>query len=100
LPPLLLWMVYRLGYDSRALIAQMILCWVVLLICYFFTSPSENTNWVFGTGRQPSLRLLNLPFVLFLMIGLPILFYLPTHLILKKTMPDAEAVRKQRVFRR
>lgn len=94
LPPLLLWLVYRLGYDPRALIAQIILCWFVLLICYLFTKPSENINWVFGTTRQPRLRILNLPFGLFLMIGLPLLIYLPTHFLLKKFMPTHDAVER------
>jgi len=94
LPPMLVWMVYRLGYDSQAVIAQTVLCWVVLLICYFFTRPSENVNWVWGTGRKPNLRLLNLPFVFYLMVGLPLLIYLPTHLLLKKYMPDSKTVQR------
>src|SRR5688572_3102854 len=39
LPPLLVWLVWRLGYDRRALLWQTALAWVVLLASYFLTRP-------------------------------------------------------------
>src|SRR5882724_2851764 len=94
LPPLLLWLVYRLGYDSRALIASTVLCWIVLIVCYRFTDPSENVNWVFGTGSKSRTRIGGLPFVLYLMVVLPLLIYFPTHILLTKLMPHCEQVRR------
>jgi hypothetical protein len=83
LPALLLWMVWRLGYDPQALIAMTALCWVVLLVCFFFTDPDENINWAFGfAGRRQSHR----PawqHLLLTMIAFPLLAYLPTHLLLR-----------------
>jgi hypothetical protein len=87
LPPLLLWMVYRLSYDPRALFAQTALCWTVLMVCYLFTDPSENINWAFGTARRPQIRIWHVPFVFFMMIGLTVVIYLPTHFVLQKCMP-------------
>src|SRR5437762_3416415 len=52
LPFLLIWLVYRLGYDRNAWMAQTVLAWTVLLLCFFFTEPSRNINWVFGLGKQ------------------------------------------------
>ena len=42
LPFLLLWMVWRLGYDRRALLVQTLCAWVLLLVCYFFTAPPRR----------------------------------------------------------
>jgi hypothetical protein len=92
LPPLLFWLVYRLGYDSRAVVAQTILCWLVLIVCYLFTGPAENVNWVYGTASQTRMRILGLPFVVVLMVGIPLLIYFPTHLLLKKFLPHRPSV--------
>src|SRR5437588_1871557 len=53
LPPLLLWLVARLGYDRRALIAQTLFAWLVLPITYLSTSPARNIHWVFRYGHKP-----------------------------------------------
>ena len=52
LPFFLVWLVYVLGYDSRAWILQTVLFWMVVLVCYLFTNPPDNINWVFGFGSQ------------------------------------------------
>jgi len=83
LPILLLWMVYRLGYDSRALGAQTLLSWIVLPVSYLLTEPSENVNWVYGFGDQPQRWIPARFYVLFLMAMFPLIIYLPTHLLLK-----------------
>ena len=51
--PLLLWLVWRLGYDRRAWLAQAALALAVLPLCFFFTDPDRNINWVFGPGEKP-----------------------------------------------
>jgi hypothetical protein len=82
LPPLLFWMVWRLGYDSRALPAQTILAWVVLLGCYLWTDPADNINWVFGLRGERQRRLPSAVYLILLMAFLPIAIYLPTHYLL------------------
>ena len=82
LPLLLLWTVARLGYAPDALIGMTALCWVVLLICFFFTDPEENINWVFGFGgKRQSRRSARLHLSL-TMVAFPALVYLPTHAML------------------
>lgn len=81
LPPLLLWMVWRLGYDPVALPAQTALAWVVLPLCYLWTPPAENVNWVFGPGAKPQQRMPGPAYLALLMAGFPLLVYLPTHCI-------------------
>ncbi|WP_038379865.1 hypothetical protein, partial [Bradyrhizobium elkanii] len=60
LPFLLLFLVWRLGYDQRALIAWSVLAWALLLICYFVMPGPQpdpgmtpvNINYVFGTSDR------------------------------------------------
>lgn len=85
LPPLLLWMIYRLGYDERALMAQTILAWVVLPLSYWLAKPSENVNWVRGFD-EPQTKMSASAYLILLMIGFPLLIYFPTHLILKNLL--------------
>lgn len=83
LPPLLIWLVYRLGYDSRALPVQTAIAWVVLPVCYFFTAPSANINWVFGPGAQPQTWMPSGCYLALLLLLFPLGVYLPTHFALK-----------------
>jgi hypothetical protein len=83
LPVLLLWMIHVLGYAPDAWIAQTALTWVVLPLTYFFTNPEENVNWVFGPGAKPQKRIPPLIYLGLLLIGFPLLVYLPTHLLLQ-----------------
>ena len=82
LPLLLLWTVAQIGYDHRALIGMTLLCWVVLLICFFFTDPEENINWAFGFGGKRQTRRSARLHLLLTMVGFPLIVYLPTHALL------------------
>ena len=53
-PFVLLWLMWKLGYDRRAIVAQTVFAWVLLPVCYFFTSPADNVNWVFGVWAASS----------------------------------------------
>jgi hypothetical protein len=80
LPLLLLWALYRLGYDHRAFLWQTILALVVLPLSYLVSNPQENVNWVYGLGQNPQ-KILPAPlFVFILMLLFPLMVYLPTHL--------------------
>jgi hypothetical protein len=83
MPAALIWMLVRLGYDSRGLVAQTALAWVVLPVTYAVTDPAKNINWVFGLGHPPRRRLPPKVHLLVLMLGFPFLVYLPTHLLLR-----------------
>lgn len=84
LPLLLLWLLHRLGYDRRALLAATALCWVVLPVSFLFTDPAKNINWVFGWGEQPQTLLPAIGYLALLMMLFPLCIYLPTHHVLKK----------------
>lgn len=87
LPALLLWMVFRLGYDPRSLLAQTALAWIVLPLTYRFCDPRSNVNWVHGYAGQGRKRMPPLLRLGLLMIGYPALIYLPTHLLLLALFP-------------
>ena len=87
LPLILLWQVCCFGYDKRAWIAQTGLFWLVMPLCFFFTQPGENINWVFGPGNQPQRKIPAGVYLLLLLIGAPVFIYLPTHLLLRALMP-------------
>src|SRR3990172_4466548 len=87
LPVLLLWMIARLGYSPKALIAQTALAWPVLPLTYGTTDPAKNINWVFGPGLVQRNRLSAMLYLGLLMIAFPVLVYLPTHLLLQALFP-------------
>lgn len=83
LPPLWLWMLYRLGYDPRALGIQIIVAWIVLPLT-FALGPKENINWVHGFGPEPQSDMAPWAHLVLLMVLFPTLVYLPSHFLLKK----------------
>lgn len=83
LPPLLVWLVYRLGYDRWAIVVQTLVAWLVLLVCYFFTQPSHNINWVFGPGTTPQTWMPSGWYLAVVLVAFPLCVYLPTHFLLK-----------------
>lgn len=83
LPPLLVWMVARLGYAPQALWCQTVLAWLVLAVSYRVSTPQANINSVFGPGDRPQKLLPPLAYLVVLMVVLPLLIYLPTHLLLR-----------------
>ena len=84
LPLLLLWMVARLGYHPDALLWQTVLAWIVLPLSYFLGDPKvENLNWVYGWTSRQQTRMPPLAYLGLMMIGFPLLIFLPTHLMLK-----------------
>ena len=89
LPSLVVWLLYRLGYDRRALLWQTIVALVVMPISYLLTNPRENINWVYGLGEKPQHIMPEWLFVLSLMIGIPLLVYLPMHFLLGRIFPKA-----------
>lgn len=83
-PVLLLWLIYRLGYERRALIYQTVLAWVVLPATWLLTDPAANINWVRSLGREPQSWMPAPLYLVLLMIAFPLVVYLPTHMLLSR----------------
>ena len=98
LPFLLLYLLWRIGYDRRALPAWTVLSFIVLPICYFVMPPAQpdpglmpvNLNYVWGfSDHVPQSWVPANVWFAGLLLGLPILIYWPTHLLLRRFMPQA-----------
>lgn len=89
LPFLLLWVVWRLGYDRRGWIVQTLLTWLVLPVCYFFTDPVRALNGVFGpSGEHPQTWVAPGLWLALMMLVYPVCVYLPTHLVLRRVFRE------------
>lgn len=94
LPFLLVYLVWRLGYDRRALVRWTVLAWVLLLVCYTLMpgpradaasiATPVNINYVHGMGDTAAQTWMPpLAWLGTMLIGMPLLIFLPTHLLLR-----------------
>jgi hypothetical protein len=84
LPPVIIFILFRLGYDRRALLAQTLFTWAILPLCYLVTDPADNINFAFGLGKNPQTFMPPLLYLALEMVLLPIVVCLPTHLLLRR----------------
>ena len=93
LPFLLFYLVWRTGYDRRGLPAWTLLAWALLLLCFFYLPPPNpaagltpvNINYVWGPSDAAAQTWMPpYAWLAFLIVGMPILLFLPAHLILQK----------------
>ena len=84
LPPTLLWLLRKFGYDRRGLIIQCAITSTVLPLTYAFTDPAQNINWVFGPGTRPQKRLPPLLYLMLAMLAFPLLVHWPTHTAMRR----------------
>jgi hypothetical protein len=57
---------------------------LVLPVCYVFTDPTDNINWVFGPGQGRQEWMPPGLYLALLMGFFPLGVYLPTHLVLRR----------------
>lgn len=112
LPVLLVWLLFRLGYDKRALFAWTVMAAGLVLVCYLFVPPAGthlanpnipiNVNYVFGFNNEQPQHWINQNLYLVLFFGvLWLAAFLPTHLLLRRffTTPPPAARLKLLPFR-
>jgi hypothetical protein len=96
LPFLLVYRVWRLGYDRRALAAWTAVAWALVLICFFFMPPPRpdpgltpvNINYVWGMSDRVAQQWMPpAVWVAGLIVLLPALLYAPVHFLLRRFMP-------------
>jgi hypothetical protein len=98
MPLLLIYLVWRVGFDRRAIRYQALLCWSVLVTSFLVlphTSSTENINKVWGWSDGPHQTAM--PEVLWLgclMLIYPLAIYLPTHFLFRWLAPDAETMHR------
>jgi len=77
-PPLLLWGIWRLGYDRRGWKVQTLTAWVVVPINYFWR-PQFDVNWARGPFFHEQLAVPGLVYLFGYLIVVPATVYFPTH---------------------
>ncbi len=80
--PLLLWAIWRLGYDRRGWKYQTLTTWIVVPICYFWR-PQYDVNWARGLFLHEQHVVPGLVYLAAYLIVVPVVVYWPTHLILR-----------------
>jgi hypothetical protein len=80
-PPLLLWAIWRLGYDRRGWKYQTLTAWIVVPIDYFWR-PQYDVNWARGPFFHDQHAAPGLAYLLGYLIVVPAVVYFPTHLLL------------------
>lgn len=93
LPILLVWGVWRLGYDKRALAGWTAIAWASMLVSWFFIpgpSPetaniAANVNYVYGpSATAPQTWMPGWAWLMLLMAALPALMFAPVHFLLAR----------------
>jgi len=95
MPPLLLWAIWRLGYDGRGWKYQTLTAWIVVPINYFWR-PQYDVNWARGPFFHEQHLVPGIVYLAVFLVVVPGLVYWPTHLALqwwsRKARPEARAV--------
>jgi hypothetical protein len=81
MPPLLVWAIWRLGYDRRGWKLQTLLTWIVVPINYFWR-PEHDVNWARGLFFHEQHAMADWVYLLGYLVVVPLFVYFPTHLFL------------------
>lgn len=82
-PPLVLWAIWRLGYDPRGWKFQTLMTWIVVPINYFWR-PEQDVNWARGLGFHEQHLVPGPLYLLAYLVLVPLCVYFPTHLFLAR----------------
>lgn len=77
-PPLLVWAIWRLGYDARGWKLQTLTAWLVVPINYFWR-PVQDVNWARGPFFEEQHAIPGWAYLLAYLVLVPLCIYLPTH---------------------
>ena len=80
-PPLLLWAIWRLGYDPRGWKFQTLMTWLVVPVNYFWRSEMD-VNWARGLFFHEQHMVPGFVYLMAYLIAVPLFVYFPTHLFL------------------
>jgi hypothetical protein len=81
-PPLLLWGIWKLGYDERGWKLQTLVTWIVVPINYFWR-PQADVNWARGLFYHEQHVMPGLLYLFGYLVVVPLSVYWPTHLLLR-----------------
>ena len=82
-PPLLLWAIWKLGYDRRGWKLATLMTWIVIPTNYFWR-PQYDINWARGLFMREQHVVPGAVYLIAYLIVVPLLIYYPTHLVLSR----------------
>lgn len=80
-PVILVWGLYRLGYDPRAWKIQTVFAWVLMIVVYTTTAPELNINWL-HRPLNLDLGLSPLGVLAVMLLAYPVILFYPSHRLL------------------
>ena len=80
-PPLVLWAIWRLGYDRRGWKLQTLTAWIVIPVNYFWR-PQFDVNFARGLFFREQHVVPGWAYLVTYLIVVPLCVYFPTHLFL------------------
>ncbi len=83
LPPFLLWLVWRVGYDRRGPWLQSLIGIVGVVGAWLFTEPYRNVNWVWEPFGVEQVWMPDALWVLVLIVAYPLVLYFPGHWLVR-----------------
>jgi hypothetical protein len=98
IPFLLLYLVAKLGYDRRGLPAWTLLAWALIAVAFLFLPGPRpdagltpvNVNYVWGLSDAAAQSWMHpYAWLALLVIGMPALFFFPSHLLLQRFFTNA-----------
>jgi hypothetical protein len=81
-PPLLVWAIWRLGYDPRGWKLQTLMTWVVIPVNYLWR-PRDDVNWARGLFFHEQQVMPGWAYLLLYLTVVPLCVYWPTHRVLR-----------------
>jgi len=81
-PPLVLWAIWRLGYDPRGWKLQTLTAWIVVPV-NFWWRPQMDVNWARGLFFHEQHLMAGWMYLATYLIVVPLCIYCPTHLVLR-----------------
>ena len=82
LPIAWIYYLYKWGYNRKGLIYFIPLYWADITLTYLLTDPAKNTNWVFLAQTDKLTCLTQTQWLLVMYFVVPIVLFVPMHLIL------------------
>ncbi|MDX1734278.1 MAG: hypothetical protein R3228_07920 [Halioglobus sp.] len=93
-PPLLLWSLWRLGYDGRGLRLQTLIIWVLLPVTFAVGDPEQNVNWLWSPFGIEQTLVPPPYFVGVMMLAYPLILFVPTHFLLRRLFAPPRATER------
>ena len=86
-PVLLVWALWRLGYERRGWRLQTLIAWILLPVTFLVADPELNVNWLWKPFNVEQTLMPPVVYLLVCLVAYPLLIYLPTHLVLARLTP-------------